>query len=64
MPDSIIITKAAIGGRYVATFEPRSISWPSLEFRTHAEALRCAEARQDAHGWSIEDKTGEGGTNG
>lgn len=59
MPDSIVISKAPIGGRHVVTFEPRSISWPSLEFRTHGEAMRCAESRQKAHGWSIEDKTGE-----
>ncbi|RYM11020.1 hypothetical protein [Sphingobium cupriresistens] len=59
MPDRIIIAKAAIGGRHIVTFEPRSISWPSLEFRTHDEAVRCAEARQKVHGWLIEDKTGE-----
>ncbi|SEQ48162.1 hypothetical protein [Sphingobium sp. YR768] len=64
MPDSITITKAPIGGRYVVTFEPRSISWPSLEFRAHGEAMRCAEARRQVHGWPIEDKTGEGRTNG
>lgn len=61
MPNKIIITKAAIGGRFVVSFEPRSISWPSLEFRDHAGAKACASARQAAHGWAIIDQTAEGG---
>lgn len=60
MPDRIIITKAAIGGRFVVTFEPRSIAWPSLEFRTHGEAVKCANARHEAHGWEVIDQTAGG----
>lgn len=58
MPDMIVINECVFGGRYVVTFEPRSIAWPSLEFRTHAEALSCADARHKAHGWPVIDKTG------
>lgn len=58
MPNQIVINECVFGGRYVVTFEPRSIAWPSLEFRTYGEALACAEARQEAHGWPITDKTG------
>lgn len=56
---TIIISECVFGGRFVVTFEPRSIALPSMEFRTHADALACAKARQDAHGWNIIDKTGE-----
>ncbi len=61
MPNRIIISECVFGGRYVTTFEPRSISWPSMEFRSYAEAKGCAEARHKAHGWPIEDRTQEGG---
>lgn len=60
MPDRIIISKAAIGGRFIVSFEPRTISWPSLEFRTHDEAARCADSRHKAHGWPVMDQTAEG----
>ncbi|QHD65743.1 hypothetical protein GS397_00760 [Sphingobium yanoikuyae] len=64
MPNRIIITKAPIGGRFVVTFVPRAITRPSLEFRSHSDAMRCADARHKAHGWTIEDQTEEGRTNG
>jgi len=54
---TIHINACVFGGRYVVSFEPRSIAWPSMEFRTYAEALGFAEARQNAHGWPIIDKT-------
>lgn len=57
MPDKIVIGECVFGGRFVVTFEPRSIAWPSLEFRTYPDALACAQARHAAHGWPIEDKT-------
>lgn len=62
MPDRIIITASPIGGRYIVTFEPRLITWPSLEFHSHGEAMRCAKARQEAHGWEIIDQTADGGS--
>lgn len=54
---SIHIDACVFGGRYIVSFEPRSIAWPSLEFRTYEEALGCAEACGAAHGWPIIDKT-------
>ena len=54
---AIVINECVFGGRFVVTFEPRSVALPSLEFRTHSDALACAEARRDAHGWPIIDKT-------
>ncbi|WP_099185220.1 hypothetical protein [Sphingobium fuliginis] len=60
MPDRIIISRAAIGGRFIVSFEPRTVSWPSLEFRQHGDAKRCADARHATHGWLIIDQT-EGG---
>ena len=60
MPDKIIIRECVFGGRFIVTFEPRSISWPSLEFRTHGEAVKCANARRDAHGWEVIDQTAGG----
>lgn len=57
MPDRIIITECVFGGRYVVTFEPRSIAWPSLEFRAYPDALACAQARHEAHGWPIVDRS-------
>lgn len=59
MTDQRTITIGAyvFGGRYVVTFEPRSIAWPSLEFRTYGEARACADARHAAHGWPVIDKT-------
>lgn len=60
MPDRIKIAKCVFGGRFVVTFEPRSISWPSLEFRTHGEAVKCANARHEAHGWEVIDQTAGG----
>jgi len=57
---TITISECVFGGRYVVSFEPRSIAWPSLEFRNHDDALTCAEARHRAHGWPITDKTGGG----
>lgn len=62
MPDRIIITKTALCGRFIVTFEPRLITWPSLEFRAHGEALRCAESKRKAHGWPVIDRTVEGAT--
>ena len=46
------------GSRFILVFMPRSIALPSMEFRTHADALACANARKAAHGWAIMDKTG------
>lgn len=54
---SIHIDACVFGGRYIVSFEPRSIAWPSVEFRTYEDALACAEARHAAHGWPIIDKT-------
>ena len=56
---TIVINPCVFGGRFVVTFEPRSIALPSLEFRSHADASACAQARSKAHGWLIIDKTGE-----
>lgn len=55
---TITINECVFGGRFVVSFEPRSIALPSMEFRTHADALACANARQKAHGWAIIDNTG------
>lgn len=60
MPDKIIIAECVFGGRFVVTFEPRSISWPSLEFRSHGEAVKCANARHEAHGWEVIDQMAGG----
>jgi hypothetical protein len=58
MPDrSIHIGACVFGSRFIVTFEPRSIAWPSMEFRTYAEARACADARSAAHGWPVVDKT-------
>ena len=57
---AITINECVFGGRFVVSFEPRSIAWPSLEFRTYPEARACADARQKAHGWPITDRTGGG----
>ncbi|MBA4092064.1 MAG: hypothetical protein C0494_15940 [Sphingobium sp.] len=57
---TITIGACVFGGRYVVSFEPRSIAWPSLEFRTYDEAKASADARHIAHGWPIVDRT-EGG---
>ena len=54
---TIHINACVFGGRYVVTFEPRSIAWPSMEFRTYAEALACDDAHSKAHGWPIIAKT-------
>lgn len=58
---TITINECVFGGRYVVSFEPRSIAWPSLEFRTYDEAKVCANARHAVHGWEIVDKV-EGDT--
>lgn len=58
MPDRIHIRECVFGARWIVCFEPRSISWPSLEFRTFDEASACANARHNAHGWPIVDETG------
>lgn len=57
MPNSIVISECVFGRRFVVSFEPRSIVWPSLEFRTYQDAMACAQARHKAHGWPIIDKT-------
>jgi hypothetical protein len=57
---TITIGACVFGGRYVVSFEPRSIAWPSLEFRTYDEAKVCADVRHAAHGWPIVDNA-EGG---
>ncbi len=57
---TITIGACVFGGRYVVTFQPRSVAWPSLEFRNYGEARACAEQRQVAHGWPIIDNTQEG----
>lgn len=54
---TILIQACVFGGRYVVTFEPRSIAWPSLEFRSYDEAVACANAQHKAHGWPVIDKT-------
>ena len=53
---TILIRRWAFGGRYVVSFEPRSIAWPSLEFRTYSKALSCAQQHHRAHGWVIVDQ--------
>lgn len=60
MPDSIVITECVFGKRFVVSIEPRTIAWRSYEFRSHAEALACATALREAHGWPVTDKTGGG----
>ena len=55
---TITIAACVFGGRYVVTFEPRSVALPSLEFRTYGEARSCADQRHAAHGWRVIDKTG------
>ena len=55
---TITIGACVFGGRYVVSFGPRSIAWPSLEFRTYGEARSCAEQRHKAHGWAIVDQAG------
>ena len=57
MPNSIVISECVFGRRFIVSFEPRSIAWPSLEFRTYQDAVACAEARYNAHGWPIINKT-------
>lgn len=61
MPERIIIDKAPIGSRFIVSFEPRTVAWPSLPFRDYGEAKRCAEARHVAQGWPIIDRTADGG---
>lgn len=53
----IIISECVFGGRFIVSFEPRSIAWPSLEFRKLEDARACADARQKAHGWLVVDRT-------
>lgn len=57
---TITINECVFGGRYVVSFEPRSIAWPSLEFRTYADAHACALERHKAHGWPVIDRTEAG----
>lgn len=57
MPEQIIILECVFGGRFILTFEPRSIAWPSIEFPTYGEAMACADAHHKAHEWSIVDLT-------
>ncbi|EZP72339.1 hypothetical protein BV96_01772 [Sphingomonas paucimobilis] len=52
------IHECPFGSRFILVFMPRSVSLPSMEFRTHADALACAHARSKAHGWPVIDKTG------
>lgn len=58
MPDSIVISECVFGKRFVVSIEPRTIAWRSYEFRTHVEALACANAHREAHGWPVIDRTG------
>lgn len=57
---TITISECVFGGRYVVSFEPRSIAWPSREFRTYREAMGCADRHRIVHGWPVIDKTGGG----
>lgn len=57
---TITVNVCVFGGRHVVTFEPRSIAWPSLEFRTFKEAKTCADRHHIVHGWPVIDKTGGG----
>lgn len=56
---SIIISECVFGGRFIVSFDPRSVALPSMEFRTRLDALACANARHAAHGWPVIDKTQE-----
>ena len=56
---SITIEACVFGGRYAVTVQPRSIAWPSMEFRTHVDADKHAKALSAHHGWQVVDKTGE-----
>lgn len=56
---TIIISECVFGGRFIVSFEPRSVALPSMEFRSHADARACAQARHQAHSWDVIDKVGE-----
>lgn len=61
MPDparTIYIRTKLFGSGAVVSFEPRSISLPSLTFSTHREAAARAKAHADAHGWPLVDEMG------
>lgn len=58
MPDRITINSCVFGGRYIVTVEPRSVAWPSMEFRTFADANKHAQALGAHHGWPVIDQTG------
>ena len=57
---TIHIRDCVFGSRFVVSFEPRSVAWPSIEFRTYAEARDCANARHSGHGWPIVDHADRG----
>jgi|GEM_PF-1394149 len=55
---TIEVHACPFGRRFVVVFMPRSIAWPSMEFKTNGEAFACADARSRAHGWPVIDRTG------
>lgn len=55
---AITIGECVFGGRFVVTIEPRSIAWPSQEFRAFADADKHAQALSAHHGWPVINKTG------
>jgi hypothetical protein len=57
---TITIGACVFGGRYVVSFEPRSIAWPSIEFRAYDAARTCADQHHADHGWPIIDDVQEG----
>lgn len=61
MPDparTIYLRPKLFGSGAIVSFEPRSITLPSLTFSTYREAAACAQARADAHGWPLVDEMG------
>ena len=55
---SISIHSCVFVRRFVVTVEPRSIDWPSREFRSFADADKHAQVLQAHHCWPVVDKTG------
>lgn len=54
----IAIYPCPFGRKFIVTIEPRSIAWPSKDFRSFADASARAQALHDQHGWPVIDKTG------
>lgn len=54
----IAIYPCPFGKKFVVTIEPRTIAWPSKDFRSFEDANKHAQALRAQHGWSVLDKTG------